>query len=49
VASVTVKDLMQYFGTPDRPVTPGEFKSFWGSLSDVEKDYYKKALEKILG
>jgi hypothetical protein len=49
MASVTVKDLMQYFGTPDRPVTPSEFKSFWSSLSEDEKDYYKKALAEILG
>lgn len=37
----TVKDLMLFFGTEDRPVKPGEFKSFWESLTEDQKAWYK--------
>lgn len=39
----SLKDLIAFFGTPERPVTPPEFRDFWNSLSDQEKDYYKNA------
>lgn len=36
----SLKDLIAFFGCEDRPVTPVEFRTFWGSLTDDEKDYY---------
>lgn len=50
----TLPDLINYFsidgtigtlaGNPrDGKVTPAEFKNFWSSLSDAEKEYYKTA------
>jgi hypothetical protein len=35
------KALMEYFSTPDRPVTPSEFRQFWTSLMDEEKLYFR--------
>lgn len=43
-----VKQIMTYFSAPDRPVTPTEFKLFWSSLSDTEKDFYKEEVGKLL-
>lgn len=37
----SVMDLIKYFGCVDRPVTPAEFKDFWQSLTEAEKDWYK--------
>lgn len=37
----SLKDLIDYFGCEGRPVTPAEFKAFWSSLTDAEKDWYK--------
>lgn len=39
----SLKDIREFFGTPDRPVNPTELKEFWQSLTDEEKNYYKSA------
>jgi hypothetical protein len=39
----SIKDIMAYFGR-ERAVTPGEFKKFWETCSDDEKNYYKTAV-----
>lgn len=39
----TIKELMAAFGTLDRPVSVQEYREFWGSLSEEEKEYYKTA------
>ncbi len=39
----SLKDLITFFGCEGRPVSPGEFRDFWNSLSEAEKDYYKNA------
>jgi hypothetical protein len=36
-----IKVLMNYFSTPDRPVSSTEFKAFWVSCFDVDKDNFK--------
>ena len=38
-----IKELMEFFSTPERPVTTQEFTNFWKSLSLEEKEYYKNA------
>ena len=43
-----IKDLMTYFSTPDRPVSPAEFKTFWQDLTDDEKAWYKQEIGNIL-
>jgi hypothetical protein len=39
----SLKDLMEAFSCPGRPVSPAEFRTFWNSCSDDEKEYYKYA------
>ena len=39
----SLKDLIDFFGCEGRPVSPPEFRSFWNSLTDSEKEYYKTA------
>lgn len=39
----TIKELMAAFGTLARPVGVSEYREFWNSLSDAEKEYYKTA------
>lgn len=39
----TLYDLMRFFGTYERPVSPTEFNHFWKSLSVPEKSYYLNA------
>lgn len=41
IANNTIKDLKDFFGTPDRPVTTTEFKDFYISLTEAEKVYFK--------
>lgn len=38
-----LSDLIKFFGCEGRPVSPGEFRDFWNSLTDEEKAYYKSA------
>lgn len=30
-------------GTPDRPISLDEFQEFWKSLTEDEKDFYRRA------
>ena len=39
----SIADLMKFFACESRPVTPSEFRDFWQSLTDQEKEYYKNA------
>lgn len=39
----SLKELMVAFGTLDRPVSPAEYREFWASLSEQEKEYYNYA------
>lgn len=39
----TVSDLKEYFSTSEKPVLAKEMMEFWKSLSDEEKEEYKKA------
>ena len=39
----TVPELMRFFGIPGRPVGPAEFRTFWDSLTEPEKEYYRTA------
>lgn len=39
----SLKEIREFLGTPDRPVSPTEMKEFWQSLTDEEKNYYKSA------
>lgn len=34
---------MTAFSCEGRPVGPAEFKAFWESCTDAQKDYYKNA------
>ena len=37
----SLPQLIQFFGSPDHPLSTKEFKDFWASLTDEEKQYYK--------
>ena len=37
----TTTMLVKYFSTPDRPVKLDEFRAFWTSLTDEDKQYFK--------
>jgi hypothetical protein len=39
----TLKDLMEFFGTPERPVSSAEFSVFWKSCSEELKAEFKNA------
>lgn len=39
----SIKDLMAAFGTLERPVTVAEYREFWASLTEAEKEYYNYA------
>lgn len=39
----SVVQLMNFFGTPERPVKPAEFREFWDACSDEEKAEFRKA------
>lgn len=43
-----IQDLRKYFGE-NVPVTVTEFKLFWESLTDEEKDSYKAQMDEIMG
>jgi hypothetical protein len=39
----TITDIMRYMNSdPSRPLKEGEFKEFWQSLTEEEKDSYRK-------
>lgn len=43
MAENTVKELLAFFSTEEKPCKTSEFMEFWKSLSDEEKEYYKAA------
>ena len=43
----TLLEIKEYFGYSERPVDKKEIIEFWKSLSDEEKDYYRKGVFKI--
>lgn len=38
-----IKDIRKFFSTEDNPVSLSEMGDFWKSLTQAEKDEYKKA------
>lgn len=43
MAENTVKDLKEYFSTPENPVNAREMMDFWQSCSEDDKEYFKTA------
>lgn len=39
----SIVDIKRYLSTPENPLTTKEFQEFWASLSEDEKDEFKKA------
>lgn len=39
----TVKELKEFFSTPERPVSAKEMMDFWKSMSEEERKYYLEA------
>jgi hypothetical protein len=40
----SITDIMKFFATDaEPPLGPGEFKEFWQSLSEEEKNEFRKA------
>jgi hypothetical protein len=39
----SVKEIKDFFSTPEKPVNTTEMMQFWKSLSDDEKAYYQAA------
>lgn len=37
----SITDIKKYLSTEEDPLTMGEFKEFWDSLNDSEKEMYK--------
>lgn len=35
-------DIKKYLGTPEKPLPSAEFAEFWTSLTEEEKDKFKK-------
>lgn len=45
----TMKTVKDYFNKDtSRPVTTTEFSTFWKSLTDEDKTYYKNAAHKLM-
>lgn len=38
----SISDLKKYLGTPERPVSMAEMNEFWKSLTDEEKEEFKR-------
>ena len=38
----SIVDIKKYLATPEKPVTNAEFTNFWNSLTEEEKQEYKK-------
>jgi hypothetical protein len=39
----SLKEIKEFFSTPEKPVGNTEMAQFWKSLTDDEKAYYKSA------
>lgn len=39
----SITQIREFFTTGDNPLKEGEFKEFWMSLTDAEKDEFRKA------
>lgn len=39
----SMADLMKFFSTDENKVKPSEFREFWATLSDEEKEHFKNA------
>lgn len=49
MAQGTMKDVLDYFKKDtERPVKPTEFKAFWESCSDREREYFKTAAYELM-
>lgn len=35
-------EIKQYLSTPENPLTTAEFQEFWNSLTDEEKDEFRR-------
>lgn len=40
----SINDVRKFLNTPENPITMSEFQEFWQSLTDEEKEEYKKGL-----
>jgi hypothetical protein len=38
----SIVDIKKYLSTPEKPITNAEFTSFWNSLTEEEKQEFKK-------
>jgi hypothetical protein len=38
----SISDLKKYLGTPERPVSMQEMNEFWKSLTEEEKEEFKR-------
>lgn len=38
-----LKDIREFFGTPERPVDASELVEFWESLTNEEKDEFRRS------
>jgi hypothetical protein len=41
MAENTVKELKEYFSTPEKPVAAAEMMAFWKSMDEKQREYYK--------
>lgn len=45
--TITLTQIQKFFSTPERPVSITEFKVYWESLSDEEKEYVRKQVAEL--
>jgi hypothetical protein len=38
----SIVDIKQYLSSPEQPLTMAEFKEFWDSCTEKEKDEFRK-------
>ena len=43
MAANTIKELKDFFSTPEKPCSAAEFMEFWKPMTDEEREYYKNA------
>ena len=45
--SVNILQVQRFLSTPENPVSTSEFKEFWGTLTDEEKDQIKQDVAEL--
>lgn len=44
LSKVSMTDVMKFLSTPENPIDAKEFREFWQSCTDAEKEQFKSEL-----